>query len=67
MANVGSDSSFCTRRKTSKKSASVGMISSELQNKPRNVNILQALALRGADSSRGDFSIAAPKPRCIRL
>ena len=33
-ANVGSDSSFCTRRKTSKKSASVGMISSELQNKP---------------------------------
>ena len=33
-ANVGSDSSFCTRRKTSKKSTSARTISSELQNKP---------------------------------
>ena len=31
MANVGSDSSFCTRRKTSKKRTSAGMSSSELQ------------------------------------
>ena len=34
MANVGSDSNFCTRSKTSEKSTSVWMISSELQNKP---------------------------------
>ena len=41
-ANVGSDSSFCTRCKTSKKSASVGMISSELQNNPQRKHFASA-------------------------
>ena len=42
MANVGSDSSFSTRSKTSKKGTSAGMISSELQNKPQRKHFATA-------------------------
>ena len=79
MANVGSDSSFCTRRKTSKKRTSAGMSSSELQYicdirfpqfekmfaKNCTCCIKQFLVFANRQMKRGDFCLHCQRCGCM--